>query len=64
MLYECHRVEVRVDWVPGHAGIIGNKAVRTLASESENDRSIPDSEIVPAPDDPDQASRISAAKQD
>ncbi|XP_042143361.1 uncharacterized protein LOC115310606 [Ixodes scapularis] len=57
-------IEVRVDWVPGHAGGIGNEAAHTWASEQREDRSNPGIFVPFAPPDPDPIEKKSAARQE
>lgn len=63
-LHKHYGVEVRVDWVPGHAGGIGDGAAQALASEHMDDRSALVTQTVPAPDDPDPTAKILAAKKE
>ncbi|KAG0413173.1 hypothetical protein HPB47_009671 [Ixodes persulcatus] len=57
-------IEVRVYWVPGHAGGIGNEAAHAWASEHREDRSNPGIFVPFAPPDPDPLEKKSAARQE
>ncbi|KAM7298886.1 uncharacterized protein ISCGN_019453 [Ixodes scapularis] len=63
-LLRHHGVEVRVNWLPGHAGGVGNEAANALACEKEDNRSVPAQQALPAPGDPDPTARFSAAKRE
>lgn len=52
MAYRHCGVEVRVDWVPGRAGGIGNGAAQALVSEHMGARSVLVTQNMTAPEDP------------